>query len=518
MKFTKSAVAALFALASVMGASATTNVIHIVGSTAYRAPVNDAIQRILAPGYSYCNTSGTTNTSIAGASTSLYVGTIASGLPGAGSSIEIKTAFSGSISGLADMAQGVVVKFIPDGNATNPGSKYTGSVSDAEVADFAWTDTDAGTDKLIVKNAVSSAAYNAIANKTFDEAGTQGESSEGQGLVFFELVEEALVSGSATPFTNITTDNLATLITQGYISLAALSGTDTPTNEATDIVLTGRSEDSGSRGNVFACAFEGATSSIGSLSQVQYQGAFSPSPLATGTVATYTDAGAADAGLSTTVAVGGTSSYLTAMNEWPAGWGLNSDTTIYWSPAGHSGYNAGGNVATSLSATDGITNVSFTDGVGNPASAVYVVGYLGGNDAATCVSVTGGTTGNLVATGGTNAYNSSGARAVRIAYNGVQYSQAAVLNGSYGLWGYEHAYYIQGSTAYNNSVDKDAMDDIADKVYGVTAQDDVTLTNSSTDAAAGIFIPGGSGSGNSGGTEEVERGGPGQPITTENDY
>jgi hypothetical protein len=235
-------------------------------------------------------------------------------------------------------------------------------------------------------------------------------------------------------------------------------------------------------------------------------------------VATYTDAGAADAGLSTTVQVGGTSSYLTALNEWPAGWGLSSDTAIYWSPSGHSGYNAGSNVATVLSATDGITNVSFTDGAGNPASAVYVIGYIGGTDSATSVTVTGGTAGNWVATGGTNAYNTSGARAVRIPYNGVLYSQAAVLNGSYGLWGYVHAYYIQGSTAYNNSVDKDAMDDIADKVYGVTAQDDVTLTNSSTDAAAGIFIPGGSGSGNSGGTEEVERGGPGQPITTENDY
>jgi len=77
-----------------------------------------------------------------------------------------------------------------------------------------------------------------------------------------------------------------------------------------------------------------------------------------------------------------------------------------------------------------------------------------------------------------------------------------VLNGSYNIWGYEHAYYLPSATGVN----KQAMDDIAVEVQTVTAEDDAFLDqNVTTDAAVGIFLPGGA--------EEVTRSSPGAPTT-----
>jgi hypothetical protein len=482
MKINRFILAGLLAAASITGASAQT--IHIIGSTAYRAGVNDAIRSILAPGYTWGTTAATTtNAALGGASTCIWNGTIKSGLTGAGTAIEIRTAFSGSIAGAADLAQGTQAKFIPHQTLSTAGTPNL-SATELDTPDFAWTDTDVATDELVCKNAVSRAAYNALASAGLKEAG--GAGSEGQGIVYFELVEEALTSGSTSPFTSISTDDLATLAQNGFISLAQLSGTDTANNESTYIVLTGRSEDSGSRANTFACAFEGATSSIGALTQQQYQPAYS------GAFQTYSDNGAKEATGSATVEEGGTGSTLTSLALWPAGWGLNSDTTIYWAKAGlGGGFNSGGNLALALSATNPITTVSFTDpNSGNTATAVYLVTYLAGADAATCVA------------GEPTTLNTTNAQATRIAYNGVLYSQAAVLNGSYNIWGYEHAYYLPSATGVN----KQAMDDIAVEVQTVTAEDDAFLDqNVTTDAAVGIFLPGGA--------EEVTRSSPGAPTT-----
>jgi len=336
-----------------------------------------------------------------------------------------------------------------------------------------------------VKNATSKAAYNALASAGLVEAG--GAGAEGQGIVYFELIEEALTSGSTSPFTGLSTDNLATLAQDGYISLAQLSGTDTAGNETTDIVLTGRSEDSGSRANAFACAFEGGN--VGATTQLQYQ------PFYSGAFQTYSDNGSMESNAHTaTVEEGGTGSTLTSLSLWPGKWGLNSDTTIFWTKAGlGGGFNSGGNLALAMSATNPITTVSFTDANGNAATAVYVVTYLAGADAATCVA------------GSPVTLNTTNAQATRLSYNGVQYSQAAVLNGSYNIWGYEHAYYLPSATG----VAQNAMDDIAKEVETVTAEDDAFLDqNVTTDAAVGIFLPA-----NVGGTEEVNRSAPGVPPT-----
>jgi hypothetical protein len=514
MKLNKFVAAGLLALASITGASAQT--IHIVGSTAYRAAVNDAIRSILAPGYTFA----TTGTSVAstfygmgGNSTCLWSGTIASGFTGAGSAIEIKTAFSGSIAGLADMCQGVKSSYVNDSASYSTSGTPSATAGDSEVADMAWTDTDAPTDELVVQHALSTTgttAYRAISTNitNLTEAGTLASGEEGQGIVYFELVEEALTSGSTSPFTSLSTDNLESMIQNGYISLAQVNGSTSAAAQTTDIFLIGRSEDSGSRANVFACATQGATSLIGSVNTIQFL------PTWSGAVQSYTDHGAATAGLaSNSVEEGGTGSTLTTLQYWPAHWGLNSDPTIYWSQGGHSGYNAGSNVALALSGTDPITGVnvyltsnrsgtSYTPtGSHSTPTGTYVVGYLAGSDAVTC---TGGVVTSL---------NTTGAAATRIAYNGVQYSQAAVLNGSYNLWGYEHAYYLSTNANATATVQAEAIADIADEVYSVTAEDNANFTqNSSDDSAVGIFIPG-NGNAAAEATELVTRAAPGAPTT-----
>jgi len=76
MKIKKLAMAALLALASVASSYATTT-IHLIGSTAYRAAVNDAIRHVLAPGYTWAiSASGTTNSSLAGASAGWWKGAL----------------------------------------------------------------------------------------------------------------------------------------------------------------------------------------------------------------------------------------------------------------------------------------------------------------------------------------------------------------------------------------------------------------------------------------------------------
>jgi hypothetical protein len=512
MKFNKLIMAGLLALASVTGASAQT--IHLVGTNSYRAAVNDAIRSILAPGYTFATT-GTSAAiavyGIGGASTCLWSGTIASGFTGAGSAIEIKTSFGAAVSGLADMCQGVKANFVNDGSYSTSGTPNA-TAGDAEIPDMAWSDCDAPTCELIVQHALSTTgttAYKSISSNitNLTECGTLASGEEGQGIVYYELVQEAITSGSTSPFTNLSTDNLEELIQNGYISLAQVNGSTSAAAQTTDLFLVGRSEDAAARGNVFACASEGATSLIGSVNTIQFL------PTWTGSVKSYTDAGAATASLPTSVEEGGTGSTLTTLQYWPAHWGLTTDPTIYWSQGGHSGYSGSSNLALALSGTDPITGVnvylsanhgsnSYTPtGSHSTPTGTYVIGYLAGADAVTC---TGGVVTSL---------NTTGAAATRIPYNGVQYSQAAVLNGSYNLWGYEHAYYLSTNANATATVQAEAIADIADQVYSVTAEDNANLVqNSSDDSAVGIFIPG-NGNPAAEATELVTRAAPGAPTT-----
>src|SRR5260370_2717856 len=96
MKILKTIMASCLALTGISAAYAQT-VIHIHGSTAYRAAVYWAINDILAPGYTfgYTGTSG-----VLKASQAIFTGTTSTG----GISVIIKTSFNGSVGGISTLA------------------------------------------------------------------------------------------------------------------------------------------------------------------------------------------------------------------------------------------------------------------------------------------------------------------------------------------------------------------------------------------------------------------------------
>ncbi len=98
MKAPKFFLAGLLALSTVGVAQAQT-VVHITGSTAFRAAVHSAITNILEPGFVYAYT----GTSFTGASQAIFTGTAISG----GISVIIKTSWSGSLAGIETVSQAV---------------------------------------------------------------------------------------------------------------------------------------------------------------------------------------------------------------------------------------------------------------------------------------------------------------------------------------------------------------------------------------------------------------------------
>jgi hypothetical protein len=246
------------------------------------------------------------------------------------------------------------------------------------------------------------------------------------------------------------------------------------------IFLVGRNEDAGVRLNVQAEAQTG-------LGQAAIQ--WMPSYI--GTSGSYKDVGASSAyvsgnGGSQYVFDGGTTATLAGLQKWPAGWALNTNTTISWAATGHSGFVTGSELASALEAIDPITSgsISITGGPTTPGK-VYVAGYLAPQDATTA------------ATTGTSASDNG---AIPLTYNGVAYSQANVKNGSYTLWGYEHSLY---NTALGGD-QQQAANDIADTVYLTTATYSASLVPTTNTTAAGILEDS---------SVLVQRSGPGSPIT-----
>jgi len=99
-------------------------------------------------------------------------------------------------------------------------------------------------------------------------------------------------------------------------------------------------------------------------------------------------------------ASGATNGLVTAVQQWPAAtlFGINY-------PVGHSGYSSGGTLAGIL---------------GTPGNGFQIIGYVGISDGNTA----------------------TGEGAVALTFNGVPYSTAAVANGPYTQWAYEHMMYI----------------------------------------------------------------------------
>lgn len=373
MKTSKYILASIFALVFATSAHAQT-VIRITGSTAYRSAVHQAILNILTGTATF----GYSSTTLGASNQAIFTGTTISG----GTSVIIKTSFSGSVGGLLVLTKNLTVPDAAIGVAggwlvnTTPQSVAPGTASvpanfDAPTtADASFSDSFQGS---------------TIANSPV-LVGANGFLQGVVGVVPFEWVRNV---GSPATITNVT-NLLAQAALGGGVVLSQFSGL--AADENTFVEVFGRDSDSGTRLEAFAETGFGILNS-----PTQYQ----PLP------------------------VGGAT--ITAINPWPA---QLTDGISY--PTGHEGFSSGSGVAAALDATGSQTAANFPG---------VIIGYLGITDAATAV-----------AGGGT-----------ALPYNGVAFSAAAVQNGTYSFWSYEHLYYRSTFAAPGKTV----VDLLAANVHNV---------------------------------------------------
>ena len=316
MKPSKFILASALALGFAGMANAQT-VIHITGSTAFRAAAHAAIESILNTGF----TGAYTGTAIGSAGQAIFSGsTITGNIP-----VIIKTSWSGSVGGIIVLTQNLVVPNTTIGvtggwlaNSQLPSSGVVGGASSTTI------DPPVTADATFSDSFQTSTIY-----PTPALTGANGYTAGVVGVIPFEWVLGDYAPGTPpAAFTNVTSQ----LAQAALLSVATLSQVTGNTADANTFVqVIGRDSDSGTRLETFA------ETGFGILkTPVQY-----------------------DASIS-----GGT---ITSLDPWP---GQFTDGTSY--PAGTQGYNSGGGVSTALN-TPGMLTAADNPGV--------LIGYLGISDA-----------------------------------------------------------------------------------------------------------------------------------------
>ena len=427
MKSLKLLSAGLLALGLASVCSAQTY-IRITGSSAFRAPAQQAILNILTPASTAVAYDGS---SYLGCSASIVRGNTAAtfGALPAGSDVIIKTYWTGSAAGVLDVVEGnSLVKFIPDASlpAATVSSSVTGAyTAEAGVASACFTDVAFSevAQSVATANAPYGATYSGdVIAAALANAGVTAGPVGQLGVVPFKWVVGK--SAIATPITNITQQEAAAIVKKGYRPVSSFTGNSADASDFAFFI--GRNEDSGTRITTFAESQTGFGQSC-----LQWQ-------LAIDGNLTSTSLGTA----------------VTGLRLWPGSTSVNTQPNLKWISSGHSGYNTGGNVQNVLKTNNPVTGLT-------PANTV--TGFIPGTSKAWLITCVGISDGNAITAGGGS----------DVSYCGVPYSIAAVQNGSYPLWGYEHMYYLTASTigtqvVIGGSPAADVADAIADEVYNTT--------------------------------------------------
>jgi hypothetical protein len=462
MKKTLSITLMAFALMTIAGSAFGQAVIHITGSTAFRASSIAGIMDIFTPGTVY-GAYDTGSTTYKG-SEQIFYGELAS-LPG--HHVYVKTFWTGSLAGVYDLSNRTIeTKWIatpaspPPGGGVIPGTSAvmalcshdtTGGTPNTGTAihglpyttesiapDAAFTDADQGSDATAISNATNGATFKAtITNNALTDAGTVSPGTV--GLVCF--VWTAGHQAAALPYSNMTQEAAAALIHQGAVPYGQLAGNGDLANYA---FIVSRNEDSGTRVDQNAESLAGAA-----------PGAFAPSPVKT-YLFTYSGSTTSYVDNNTTIQTGGApAATVTGGGLWPGNWPLNTVPSCSWPGPGHSGYIAGGDVANNLKST-GDTVASFTSGkpagFTNGVSHAALIGFLGAADQANSVGT-------------------------RLTYCGVPYTVSNVQNGPYTLWDFEHLY-IRSTAPVLAGDALQTCNDVADII---TSTDAPTNGNGKTD-------------------------------------
>ena len=404
MKISKFIMLGMLALGMTTMAQAQT-VIHYTGSTAYRGQTHNAILHAMTSG-SY----GYVGTSFSGASQAIFVGTIN------GTSVIIKTSWSGSEAGIQAVSQqtggsitGVAVNFLPNTiTSATLLDKSTGGAQNltdtlvSELPDVAMSDT-AQTTSQFSPSASIVISGTARTYATLVDAISHGSTRDIVGIVPFKWV----ASNNGAYSTSGTITNISTQQARALYSVSKVgSGGGLPLS-----VLTGNNADSS-----FWVYPTGRNPDSGTRLT-----AFAETGIgATKAVTQYQPTGGASAG-----------STVTAIALWPVDT-VNSISVV----KANSGFSSGGTLAKALgSYTNTMTAPKGTGGI--------LISYLSTGDAATALTSPG--------------------VGKELTYNGVLYSTAAVQEGAYTFWGYEHMYY---PTGYTNST---IVDTVAAQLYSTDA-------------------------------------------------
>lgn len=438
-------------------ASATPLVINVTGSTAFRS--GTTLGEIAVVSYA----SG----GAAAAPTAAYVGTgpfpkatysIVHGFLSDGvTEVYFRNDWTGATAGVTDLSNGNVnLTWIPIAsigsttiNSAGVGgtSLATGSNTDIGAPQVSMDDEQANDSAASIVTAPNPGpAYAArIAGAALQAGGTASGANGGPvAAPTFVWTLGKQSDGNPAPFTNVTQQQAAALLVNGFLPLSVLTGNS---SDATNFVLyIGRNEDSGSR-----CAYEAESLGGG----IAGSGAFGAS------IQQFMikQSGAAYPGDPNYASLSVGSNTVAGFQPWPkkttdlspnVNWFVNTIPGLSWGTIGHSGYNTGGDVATMLETPNPVLTTGWTvsgapSGFLAGTSKVYFISCLGASDSLAVL----------------------GAGGTQCTYNGVAYGTNAVQQGQYSIWTTEYLYYLNTATGSEVAIGsaKTAADELADALW-----------------------------------------------------
>jgi len=237
MKILKVVMAGFIAIAAISSASAQT-VIHITGSTAYRAAVYQAISDTLASGFVF----GYSGTTASKASQAIYTGTTKTG----SISVIIKTSFSGSVGGISTLAANLTI---------GPGGSYTGGggwLVDSTPQSVAGTpNAPANYDPAITADVAMADCFQASAPAIYRTPKLTDNIIGVVPFVFMATKGGTPIKGSVTTSTSLASEQVKDIFVEANLKLHELSGNSGDTEAVLGV---GRDEDSGTRIQALACS------------------------------------------------------------------------------------------------------------------------------------------------------------------------------------------------------------------------------------------------------------------------
>ena len=417
MKTSKLILACATALAAVGTAQADT-VVHITGSTAFRAATITAIQNVFGGAGTYKAAYGsTTGSSTTASNRTIIQGTIAT-LPAAGV-VTVKCSWSGSTGGIKTVVQNIDVTTWP--SITNlPATNTSVGITDASLSFALDTGTfPSETAKADVTMEDSAQASTGFTTSTLSETNV--------GVVVFEWV---VGNGAPAGLTNMT-PLLAQATLSGGVPLSQFTGVSA---DVTAVYAMGRDFDSGTRLSELA---ETGVGVFGGVQQIQ--------PIFTGT------AGAAGSSIS-------------KIKLWQSETVLGQLFQI-----GQSGYSSGGQLADAL-ATPGSATADTTTGIAAAEQVGFgpgnLLAYLGRSDAARACK-TSAITGNTAKRLNWNGYQLTNGPILATG-SPTSYNDNLVTEGLYSLWEYEKLAYRSSYTGNGKAV--------ADKIANQIINTDATVS------------------------------------------